>query len=60
MEDKVKILELELEKTRKTSYETTVPLEAKVSSLPILNCCWLLPFISFLNPPVVSLELHNQ
>ena len=36
LEDKVKGLEVELEKTRKSSYETTVPLEAKVCPLPSL------------------------
>ena len=33
MGDNTKSLELELEKTRKTSYETTLALEAKVSGV---------------------------
>ena len=43
MEDKAKSLELELEKTRKTSYETTVALEAKVIGV--------IPELSFLYHP---------
>ena len=40
MENKVKSLEVELDKTRKTSYETTVPLEAKVGLIEGGSSCF--------------------